>query len=323
MLDFARRLSANWLFRIIATAVLVAIIVWRSEPQRLISSFGKLGLGSVALALVLTMPFLYLKSVRWQRILRNSGTEVSVQRATISLVGGMGLALITPARVGEIARVAYIDDSRKLRLSALVLLDKFFDVLVLVILAVAGAWELLSPAVGVLFALLGLVGLAFTYRPLLFDPVLRIVKERVPLGGKTGEVLSALESLGPAQTTSYILLTLGSFLIVILQFWIILHGPEPRLGPDVAALVFPLVILTNVVPLTIAGLGVREGASVLLLSHYHVPVAVAGVAAFMMFFVNTAVPGLVGAFIPVFRRSSRTKADHAAPGTEYPHRQTQ
>jgi len=306
-----RILLANWLFRLAATAALLAIVVWRSDPQRVASSFGKLGAADILIALALTLPFLYLKSLRWQLMLRNAGTDVSFADAAISLVGGMGLALVTPARLGEIARVAFLPDSRKLRLSALVLLDKMFDVLVLVLLAVAGAWVLLGPWVGILLGLLGVAGLVFVYCPQLFEPAVRSVEKRMPLGGKTKEAMSSLESLGPWATTSYILLTLAAFVVVIVQFAVILHGPEPHLNPRAAALTFPLVILTNVVPLTIAGLGIREGASVLLLGYYHVPAAIAGVAAFMMFFVNTAVPGIVGALLPAFRRVRRSETDAA------------
>ena len=308
-----RRLLGNWLFRLVATAVLLAVIVWRSEPQRIASSFGKLGLGEVLVALVLTIPFLFLKVLRWQLILRNAGSEVDFSTAAVSLVAGMGLALITPARLGEIARIAYLPDPRKLRLSALVLLDEFFDVLVLLLMAVAGAWKLLGPVPGGLFAVVSIAGLIFTYRPDLFNRPLKMVERRFPLGGRTAEVISSLESLGPAATSTYILITGAAFVIVILQFGIILHGPEPHLGLDAAALTFPIVILTNVVPITIAGLGIREGTSVLLLSYYHVPAAVAGVAAFMMFFVNTAVPGFVGALIPLVRRTGSQRTAKLEP----------
>jgi uncharacterized membrane protein YbhN (UPF0104 family) len=66
---------------------------------------------------------------------------------------------------------------------------------------------------------------------------------------------------------------------------------------DIVFLTFPLVILTNVLPLTVGGLGIREGAAAALLSHYGVPTAEAALAAFLMFAINTALPGLVGALL--------------------------
>lgn len=311
----ARSLATSRLVRLAATVGLVAVIVWRSEPQRLAGSFGRIGVTDILAALALTIPFLILKALRWQLILRNARVEATFVEAMVSLVGGMALALITPARLGEIARVAYLRDNRKLRLSALVLLDKFFDVLALVLLAVAGAWVLLGPIVGTIFALGAVVGLCFVYRPQLFGPVVGLLERKLPLAGRTREVMSSLEPLTPVATSGYLAISLAAFAIVIAQFAIILHGPAPHLNPDASILTFPLVVLTNVVPLTIAGLGIREGASVLLLGHYHVSVAVASVAAFMMFVVNTAVPGFVGALLPLFHvrpSKSAAQASHAS-----------
>src|SRR5579862_4678696 len=178
-----RSIVTSRLVRLAATVALVAVIVWRSQPQRLASSLGRIGAGPILIALALTIPFLLLKALRWQLILRNAQSDATFTEALVSLVGGMGLALITPARLGEIARIAYLRDERKLRLSALVLLDKFFDVLALVLLAVAGAWVLLGAAAGIVFAIGGVAGLVFVYHPQVFGPTIGLLERKVPLGG--------------------------------------------------------------------------------------------------------------------------------------------
>jgi uncharacterized membrane protein YbhN (UPF0104 family) len=62
-------------------------------------------------------------------------------------------------------------------------------------------------------------------------------------------------------------------------------------------------------PVTIGGLGIREGAAAWLLSRYGVPTAEAALAAFLMFSINTALPGLIGAFLlPAAIRDSRPRA---------------
>src|SRR5262249_11177509 len=70
---------------------------------------------------------------------------------------------------------------------------------------------------------------------------------------------------------------------------------------------FPLVVLTNAVPVTIAGFGLREGTAVYLLSHYGVPQAFAFAGAFLMFFLNTALPGFVGAALAPILRGGQPK----------------
>ena len=228
-----RRLLRSQTLRLAATVVLLGLIIWRIQPQNLAASFDKLQPTSVAVAALLTLPFLYLKTLRWLYMLRNAGSEATFGEAAVSLVGGMGLALVTPARVGEVARIAYLRDPRKLRLSALVMLDKFFDVLVLALLAIVGAWRLLGWPAGVGLSAIGVAGLVFTFFPRLFASPVAYVERRAPLKGRTHEVFSSLESLSPAATALYISLTVAAFALVILQFALILHG-SANVSPGIA-----------------------------------------------------------------------------------------
>lgn len=302
--DRLNELVRSPILRLGATFVLVAVVVWRSQPQHLASAIPKLGFANIGVAAILTVPFLYLKALRWYAMLRFAGSQATMTEATVSLIGGMGVALITPGRVGEVARVAYLKDARKLRLSALVMLDKFFDVMVLVWLAVPGAWSILGWPAGAALVIAGTAGLLFTLFPHTLRGPIAWLERKVPLGGRTKETFTSLESLSPRATGIYIVLTVVAFAFVILQFGIILRG-NTHVSAPVALLTFPLVILTNVLPITVAGIGLREGAAILLLGHYHVPAAIAAISAFTMFFLNTGLPGLVGAFLPLFRRSPK------------------
>ncbi len=62
-------------------------------------------------------------------------------------------------------------------------------------------------------------------------------------------------------------------------------------------LTFSIMILSNLLPITIGGLGVREALSVLILRRYGVSDAVAVNAAFLSYLTNTVLPGVVGSFL--------------------------
>jgi hypothetical protein len=210
----------------------------------------------------------------------------------------MGLALVTPARLGELVRVAYLRDPQKLKIGGLVMIDKGLDVLVLCVLAIPGAWALVGPLAGVAFVVVAAAGLAAVYNPRHMHRALMSMSSRTPeaIGMRLERVWASLESLSPRADTAYIALTLLSFIIVLVQFGIILSSwRAPTLG--LVVLTFPLVVLTNVLPITVGGLGVREGAAALLLAHYGVPTADAVLAALLMFTINTALPGIVGALL--------------------------
>lgn len=289
-------LYGNRWVRYLVTAVFVAIVIFAAHPGRLLSAAASVNPAYLVLALVLTVPFLLCKIARWYLMLRAARIDATPREAAVSLVGGMGLALVTPARLGEVVRVAYLRDPQKMRIGGLVMLDKGFDVLVLAALSIAGAWKLLGAAWGVALTAVVLAGLVFVFASRWFSEPVAGRLHRLPGGEKMVRALGALESLQPAATIAYLGLTLLSFVIVLVQFGILLlnwHGWDLSLS----VLTFPLVVLANVLPITVAGLGVREGLAALLLAHYGVSTSHAVLAAFLMFAINTGLPGVIGAFL--------------------------
>ncbi|HEX8918294.1 MAG TPA: lysylphosphatidylglycerol synthase transmembrane domain-containing protein, partial [Chloroflexota bacterium] len=278
------------------SAALITLVLIKVQPQHVARAVGTARPDYLLLALVLTLPFLYLKTARWYLLLRSARIESTFPEAAASLLGGMGLALLTPARLGELARVAYLRDSQKWKAGGLVMIDKGLDVLVLAILSVAGAWTLLGKPAGCGMAVVALAGLTVVYNPRRVHLTLEKMSAPFPLRSRLSQVWTSLESLSTGSTSLFLLLTLLSFVCVLAQFGLILLSWRSW-SPDVVFLTFPLVILTNVLPITIGGLGVREGAAALLLAHYGVSAADAALAAFLMFAMNTALPGLVGAML--------------------------
>ncbi len=293
-----RRLLRNPWVRYGLTLLLLAVVALKVHPQSLALAARSAQPVQIAAALALTVPFLYCKALRWHLMLQAASVEASFGEAFLSLIGGMGLALVTPARLGELVRVAYLRDPQKLKIGGLVMIDKGLDVLVLCGLAIPGAWSLLGPPAGLAFAAMTAAGLLLVYNPMRVHAALAGLTARTRQGValRLQRIWTSLESLSARSTTVFLALTLLSFVVVLVQFGIILSDwRTPTLS--LVLLTFPLVILTNVLPVTIGGLGVREGAAALLLAHYGVPAADAVLAALLMFTINTALPGVAGALL--------------------------
>lgn len=283
------------------TFVLLAVILWKIDPRQFWDKSKSLSLENLFLAMVLTVPFLILKALRWHLLLRAGRCQATFWEAFFSLLGGMGVALLTPARLGEVTRAAYLSEPRKLRVGALVMVDKVYDVIILALLSVAGAALLVSPLLATGLAAFGLAGVYLALRPRDLRALFRPAR-RLPFYARIDKVLSGFVEFPASVGVVCLIYTLGSFLIVLLQYWIILRAWNVG-GLNVVAYCFPLVVLTNAVPLTVAGLGMREGAAVLLLKHYGIAASIAATSAFLMFFMNTALPGLIGALITPFTRA--------------------
>ena len=82
------------------------------------------------------------------------------------------------------------------------------------------------------------------------------------------------------------------FGLMSLQFYLLLSSLQP-VGWQVG-LTLPIILVVSSLPISIMGLGLREGTAALLLSRYGVPMESAVAAAFSLFVINALLPGLVG-----------------------------
>jgi len=58
--------------------------------------------------------------------------------------------------------------------------------------------------------------------------------------------------------------------------------------------VLPIIVLISNFPITIGGLGLREGVAALMLNSFGVSPAIAVMASFLLFCVNNLLPGAIG-----------------------------
>jgi len=242
-----------------------------------------------------------LKAMRWHLLLQAGRCRATFGESFISLIGGMGVALLTPARLGEVTRAAYLSEPRKLRVGALVMVDKVYDVIVLALLSVAGAALLVSPLFATALGAFGAAGVYLALRPRDLRAVYTRIGSRLPLFARIDKVLAGFAEFSGTVGALCLLYTSAAFLIVLAQYLIIL-GAWGQGSVEIVVFCFPMVVLTNAVPLTVAGLGTREGAAILLLKHYGVAASIASTSAFLMSFMNTVLPGLIGAAITPFAR---------------------
>ena len=68
--------------------------------------------------------------------------------------------------------------------------------------------------------------------------------------------------------------------------------------------VFPLILLTNVLPVTIGNLGIREGATIYLLNDFKVSSEVAFNISILLFLLHSFIPALIGSML-IHRRTKR------------------
>lgn len=274
-------------------------------------------LGAVGLYIVCQL----LCSLRWQWLSRPLGFNQSLARFTSLYYVGMFFNLFLPTSVGgDAVRAVYLANGTGRRLGAFlsVLLDRISGLLVL--LAVACVTDLVSPVPipwhlrAMIWGAAATAGFGLAILPVSTKYLARLDVAGTGLMHRVIDKISQLaESLQQAlkvyrRTPRLLAATIGLSLLVqllnvILVWWV---GLAVRLDVPLAyyGIAYPMVTLLTLVPVSLNGMGIREGGMVLFLGAAGVSPAHAVSLAFLWFCAQTAA-SLIGAFVYLFGRFPR------------------
>ncbi len=128
-----------WLLRLLGPALLLLFLL-NSDLKELGAILWSADPWPIIIALILMLPFLVVKAWRWQRILRELGLDLPLLAATNLYTVGIYLASITPGQSGDLIKAWYLKERGQSLAPALlsVVLDRLFDMIVMAILAVIG-----------------------------------------------------------------------------------------------------------------------------------------------------------------------------------------
>jgi len=256
------------LIRLIGPALLV-VVVWRLDDKaalwRTVKDADALLLG---FALLLNVPVVHLKVVRWRELLEGRGYRYPLGRSYAAVLSSLYLGMLTPGRVGDVLRVQYVKHEIQVPYAeglAVTVMDRFCDLYVLAAVVALGtvhfATALDSNLVYVSWVSVAIAALA---------PSLFLFKGPAELLGRVlgrltdrwhtslSALLEALRALIGKAVVVAIPLTVASFAINYLQGWIIALAMGIELSfLDVASLLATTSLL-GLMPISVSGVGVRE-----------------------------------------------------------------
>lgn len=236
----------------------------------------------LALSVVLVVPFLVLKAVRWQMILRAWDIALPLREAVALYCIGIYLGVVTPGQAGDAVKAWYLRQ-RGYPLStglASVVVDRLFDVGISALLAATGLyffWDVLPGGrllnvvvvAGLLVAVL--VGLVLAGNRRLRSFVLQRVLPRVTpkalrerfAGGSSGASLERLHLTG-RQLVLVTLVSLAGLAWTYIRVYLLFLALDTpiAIGPFIAT----VAILSLVGAASPGGVGTRDLTLILVLS---------------------------------------------------------
>ena len=305
------------LMKLLVSAGLLAFFFSRIHVERFLNTLAAADFYYVAAALLVYLVSQGVSIVRWTLLVRPLGFRTPFKDLVFYYLIGMFFNLFAPGTVGgDVSRVYYLarDDDRvqaegwsvtTVRAAISVFMDRTIGMLVLIWLGAAGL--LLFPGYAVPPALR-----SFTYLLalglVLAGLLVPVFRRLLPADGHSFVVKLrlALRSYR-AHWRAVIQAILLSLVIHLIQAW--MHVVMGRaLGIDIplsyCIIVYPLVGAFSALPISLSGIGLREGGYLFLLGIIGIP-SEKGIAFGLLLFVIVAIDSLLGGILFLLRRNAK------------------
>jgi glycosyltransferase 2 family protein len=303
-----------WL-RLLGLALLVVLLWWLDLEKigHVLSVAHGLLIG---VAVATNVPMVFLKTVRWQVIMRSQGIHYDTRRAYLAYWSSIFVGFFTPGRVGEFIKAAHVSQDRGVsmgRAFSSVLADRLFDLYAL-LLAGSTALLALSGNEGSVLALVGAVVLLMAPLGLFLDDrffswVKRQVHQlEIRFLTKNG-FLSRIFAEGSwlielrrgfrQMTWPWLLvatvLTIGAYLVFFAQCYLLALALQLPVGFVPVLYSVALGSLVTLLPISISGLGTREAAIIAYLGTVGISAEAALSFSLLVFITFYVAGGLMGA----------------------------
>jgi hypothetical protein len=278
-------------FKFGLSAVILYYLFYRFNYRLLLSQLRPGGASTVAVLLASGVLVWIVEYCRFCLALTPVTRSVKRDLLVRAFFTGYAMRFILPGGHGEIGKMLFVPGSNTGKVVAY-LMDKVSFIAVVLVSFVISFWYLFPGKRFYLFIIPALILGGFLLIKLL--KLDQIVKRYFLINY-------------PFLKISYraLVLSLIQFVIVIFQYWYLLHSTG--IPSKVVAGVVSIVLTVIMVPVSIAGLGLREWASWKLFQNFRVPQELALATPLMIFTVNVLIPAIVGTIVFLFIRSGSFK----------------
>lgn len=298
----------NWLLRVLGL-LLFLVLLARVDLGEVRSIFREANLWLIFAAFLTIVPLIFVKTIRWQGILRAQATQLQTWPAFASYFGSLFIGFLTPGRLGEFVRALQVSRACKIssaKAFSSVLADRLFDLYALLCVGAAALVTLAASKADYIvlggFAVLMTLPLilfihATSYRWLqrfglkLGQPGQKLFS----VGGWIHELRLGLCQLNVSGLMIAIGLTILAYGIFFGQCYLLAQALNLSVGFVTVSYAVALGSLVTLLPISIAGLGTREAVIVAYLATVGVAAEAALSFSLLVFLTFYVGGGLIGA----------------------------
>ena len=304
------RMAKQWI-AVIFTLVIAYVAFTQLDFDALFLALQNVELEFVALAFGVWWLILFAKFLKWKTVIRGLDSSISLADSAKTLLIGLFIGVITPGRIGDFVRVAYIEKKMGAGRSVMaVIIDRALDIGTLLVFGAVGMTilrstkgiEIISPEV-IAVLLLGFIGVLFAVfnrriARILWKKFQFLVPKKfhalIAYHGKEfydSVPLIKKNSLTFALAAGYSVLAWSSN--AAMGFFLMQAAHIP-VGWEAALIVIPVISLVEIIPFGVAGAGTRELAAVLVFGAYGVSAELAIIFSILYFIVGYGLSFVAG-----------------------------
>ena len=274
----------------------------------------------MSFALLLFVPMILVKALKWKILVGIYNVPFGLGASAAAWLAGYAVGIITPARLGDLYRAAYLGKKLSLGKSiTTIAIDRLIDVIILFTMAAfsvtvfVGSYSGMGNvalAVYVCFSVFAVVSLLVMKKGatrFIMKPMFRIfMPDR--LKGRASSIFAdfydGIRHMKSNTGTVMVSVLLGifSWFITIFQMYLVANAMGLGLGYGYMAMIMPIVLLLETLPISVSGLGTRDAAMIFFFSLASLQADVAVSFSLMIFLVNYVLAGVAGFAVWLWRK---------------------
>ena len=288
--------------------VILFFILSRLDFRALLIQFKHINLYLLFSAIVLNLPLLFIKSLRWKVFLDAQKLSISIKKAFSIYLSSLYIGFITPGRLGEIIKASYLKQNRVTSFSkglSSAIMDRLLDLYLLILLGSFGVYYLVKGrgvSLEFVFGLALVISLPIIIlHPKFLNLFTRFIfgklvpkKFRDKLNESIHEFSEGMKQIIQPILLSGICLTVFSYSLFFFQCYCVARSMGLPIGYFELALIMSIVNLVTFIPISISGLGTREASMIFLFKTIGLSTEVAVSFSFLVFFTSFLCGGFMG-----------------------------
>lgn len=298
------RAKLKWLISLVVTLGLLWAVFHQVNLSQMFSYWRRVRWFFLSAALLVSfLTNCWLATGKWKLILTRLGLPLPFREAFLIKMGSAAIKSVAPLRSGEATRVVYL--KRKYNFSvvkstASIMLELLANIIAFVLILAGGGLVLGFERLPIALILLFLILLGAALGSGIFKKRVKSLVGKIPYPKIRGgvETLLTIHRYFPAAQIGLILFY--SLIIQggkLLTFYLINRSFDLHLPPEAYFIYLPLSVLLATIPITILGLGIREGSLTALLHDFcRIPKAAVLGSALLFSVVEYIFPALLGLF---------------------------